>query len=251
MASIDNGLVVVTGGGAGLGLAIVDAMAAHGWRLLICGRDGERLAQVADRWSNVSAIRLDLAHPAAVERFARAALAAGPVVGLINNAAGQQDVRLADQSFEDIDREVRANLTAPAILVARLAPSIAGKGGFVVNIGSGLGVAPKSSAAVYCATKAALRNLSLGLRNQFRGGQGLRVVDVTLPLVDTSMTKGRGRGKIAPEVAAARIVAALERGPLDLYVGKAALLPLLQRLSPALVRALLRGARTDGVVRVS
>lgn len=231
----------MTGGTSGVGLALVKLLTRTGTRVLTCSRHGDELETLMRACPGVSGRVVDLGDPAAVDRFALEAAGFPGLLGLINNAAGQDNLRLADQASTAIDREIRTNLTAPAILAARLIPRLPDDGGFIVNLTSGLAIAPKSSAAVYCATKAALRNLTVGTRNQMAAaGRALRLVDIVLPLVDTPMTRGRGAGKIAPEVVARRILKALVRGEDEVYVGRTALLRHIDRLSPALARRIMR-----------
>lgn len=73
---------------------------------------------------------------------------------------------------------------------------------------SGLALYPKTGAAVYCATKAALHSFSQSLRYQLEKTP-VRVVEVILPLVETPMTEGRGRGKISAAQAVDAMVTGL------------------------------------------
>lgn len=61
-----------------------------------------------------------------------------------------------------------------------------------------------------------------------------------MSLVATDMTEGRGSGKITPAQAAAAVLAGVERGQAEIWVGKAKLLRLVNRLSPGLAARLLR-----------
>lgn len=109
------------------------------------------------------------------------------------------------------------------------------------NVSSGLGIAPKASAPVYCATKAALSNFSRGLRFQFES-RGIRVVDVVTPLVKTPMTAGRNEDAMEPDVFVSRLLRGLAAGRDEIYLGKARLLPVLLRLAPERARNVLRDA---------
>ena len=62
-----------------------------------------------------------------------------------------------------------------------------------------------------------------------------------LPLVDTPMTTGRGTGTITTRKASDAILSGLKAGHLNIHVGKARFPPILDRLSPALVRKIMRG----------
>lgn len=231
-------VVVVTGGGAGIGLALTQRLVAEGYRVATCGRDAARLAALLSEQPAVIGRTTDLSDPAAVEAFADFCLAAGRVVGLVNNAGVQHTGRLEPQSRQDIDAEIRTNLTAPAILAARLLPMLSANRGFLINVTSGLALAPKADAAVYCATKAGLRHLTLALRYQ---APDVHVMEAMMPLVDTGMTAGRGRGKITPDVAAEQTLAALRARRTEAYVGRTAMLRVIDRLSPQLARRIMRG----------
>jgi uncharacterized oxidoreductase len=67
-----------------------------------------------------------------------------------------------------------------------------------------------------------------------------RIVEALPPLVDSAMTRGRGRAKMTPEACAAEIVAGLESGRSEIFVGKSKLLRAILRTSPALGRKILR-----------
>jgi uncharacterized oxidoreductase len=104
-----------------------------------------------------------------------------------------------------------------------------------------LALAPKQSSPVYCAAKAGLRSFTKALRYQAQArAPHLRVVEAMPPLVDTDMTKGRGRGKISAEACAAEIVRGMEAGQETIYVGKAKLLRAIQGVSPSLADRLMR-----------
>jgi uncharacterized oxidoreductase len=61
-----------------------------------------------------------------------------------------------------------------------------------------------------------------------------------MPLVDTAMTHGRGSGKLTPEYAAQQILKGVKAERPEIYIGKARLLPWLMRLSPSLVKGILK-----------
>ncbi len=231
-------IVLVTGASSGLGAELAGELHRRGARLMLTGRDEERVAAVAHplgaRW-----FAGDLASDAAIARLcARFDAEFSQLDVLINNAGVQFSLALFGGDLVDLlsraEAEVAINLLAPFRLIARAAPAMArSPAPLVVNIGSGLGIAPKRSAPMYSATKAGLRALSLAVG--FQGAQTdppIRSVHVTLPLVATPMTAGRGRGKIAPRVAAINILDGITKGKTDIAVGKARMLPLLQRLWP-------------------
>lgn len=61
-----------------------------------------------------------------------------------------------------------------------------------------------------------------------------------MPLVDTPMTHGRGKGKMSPANAASAIIKGIENDTQEIYVGKAKLIPLVSRISPRLMAAIMK-----------
>ena len=82
----------------------------------------------------------------------------------------------------------------------------------------------------------------MGLRYQLEDAPHVRLVEVIPPLVDTAMTAGRGSGKMDPAEAADAIVQGLEAGKDEIWLGKAKVVRILQRVLPGVARKILRGA---------
>ncbi|MGW6620222.1 SDR family NAD(P)-dependent oxidoreductase [Nocardia sp. NPDC055002] len=232
---------LVTGGGSGVGFAFAQQLAATGCHVLICGRDPDRLANAAARIPGLRTISADLAVPADVDRVAATAAGIAGLDLVINNAGVQFDRQWmtsdADELLDDVTEELAANLIAPLRLTARLLPALAlAPSATIVNITSALGLVPKRSAPVYCAAKAGLIAATTSLRYQLAvDAPTVRVVDAMLPLVDTAMTAGRGRGKISPGAAAAAVLTGLhKRQAHRIRVGKVGMLLGMQRISPTL-----------------
>ena len=111
----------------------------------------------------------------------------------------------------------------------------------IVNVSSGLGLVPKQSAPVYCATKAGLHIFSKALGYQL-AHTGVRVMEVIPPLVDTPMTAGRGRNKLSPEQLVDEFLRGFARNQREINIGKVGLLRLIQRISPALADRILKNS---------
>lgn len=236
---------LVTGGGRGVGRALAQALCEAGAKVVICGRDAARLEATAAQLG-AFAVPCDLSRPAgALELGERAAGLLGGLDLLINNAGVQVNMSHLDGDGAAVlaaaQDEIATNLTSIVALTAALMPRLVEARGAVVNLGSGLALAPKASAPVYCATKAALRIYSRALRYQIEdAGLPVRVHHVLLPLVDTDMTAGRGRGKITAAQAAGEILSGVRRGSPEIAVGKARLLGTILRIAPSLGYAMLR-----------
>ena len=241
--------VLVTGGSAGIGLELARGFLHRGNRVAICGRDAARLSAARAELGSVETIECDLAKTADVDSLAaRASDALDGLSILVNNAGVQLNFSFADVDPEravvDVDREIRINFTSLVSLTARCLPFLRENAqAAVINVSSGLAIAPKSSAPVYCATKAAVHSFSQSLRYQMEDSlPNVRVVEVIPPLVDTDMTRGRGSGKISPEQVALETFRALERDRFEVRVGKVRLLAVVHRISPGLAARILRNS---------
>ena len=237
--------ILITGGTSGIGYEMVKRL-QHDNSLIVVASNRSRLEELGNEFENVFTCQVDLADPAAAETVADA-------VGrkfdhldvLINNAAVQNLPLFTDPDFErsSISREIAINLTSVCELTALLLPSLMenGQPTVIVNVNSGLALAPKTSSAVYCATKAALDAFSYSLRYQL-ASTNVSVLQAFMPLVDTPMTEGRGRGKLPVSSAAEQLLIGIERGIKDHNIGKVKLLRFLLLAAPWLARRIMRGS---------
>lgn len=238
--------IVITGASSGIGLALLHEFLASGHRVLAVARDSARLQALRELSPQLSTLACDLSQQREVETLAEQLIAMRPPVSTLIHCAGvQYTAHLCDEGFDydSIARETTINFLAPVWLSYLMLDHLQAQGAQarIVFIGSGLALQPKTASAVYCASKAALRSFAQSLRGQL-APHGVHVVDVTLPLVDTPMTAGRGRNKLSATQAARQIFDGLASERHELYVGKARWLPLLMRLSPALVRRIMNRA---------
>lgn len=231
--------VLVTGGTSGIGAELVRQLRGRGHPVVVLARRADAMPAAPDLFP----VACDLADLAALPAVMAQVMADHPDLTVLVNNAGLQLARpLTDPALraQDIISEVAVNLTAPALLAQAVLPAMRARGqGWIVNISSGLAVFPKENTALYCAAKSGLSSLTTSLRWQVEG-QGIRVAEVVLPLVDTPMTAGRGRGKITAEQAAGDILNGLAQGRDTIRIGKARLLPLVARLAPSLGLKMMR-----------
>lgn len=239
---LKNKNIVITGGTSGIGYELVKRLSANNL-VLVIGRDQSKLNALADAMPNVCTVTADLSQCDDVRRAAEAIDSSFDSIDLlINNAAVQFTPRLSDPDF-DVDSiriEIGVNLTAVCELTALLLPKIlASAPSTILNVNSGLALAPKTESAVYCATKSALDSFTRSLRYQV-GDAGVTVLQGFLPLVDTPMTEGRGSKKVSAEIAANKLIEGIRKRILDHDIGRSKLLRLLMRVSPRVARRIMR-----------
>lgn len=236
--------ILLTGGSSGIGRALVERLSPRNFQIIVLGRNPVTLAQLNNEFDNVCTYRCDLENAEQLNDTIGAIIQAFPTISVVINNAGIQEVELLTSpefSFNSIETEIAVNLTAPIKICALVLNPMTnlGAAAAVVNITSGLGLFPKTSSAVYCATKAALRSFSISLRYQLEGTP-ISVHEAILPLVDTPMTKGRGTGKLSPTTVAKEIIHGVEKGKAEIFIGKTKFIPIVSRISPKLMARIMK-----------
>jgi short-subunit dehydrogenase involved in D-alanine esterification of teichoic acids len=230
--------VLITGGAKGIGLALARKFHAAGNDVTIVGRDRAALDAASAILPGANTICADITTSEGRDAVTNGAPHTSV---LINNAGIQFNGEFSALSPEQIDAEVGTNLLAPMHLVHRILPSLLNQNeAAVINVTSILGIVPKQSAAVYCATKAALRSFSRSLRWQLEQTP-VRVIEVIPPVVDTAMTADRtGGGKVSPEFVADEAWHGYIADKNEIFVGKARAAALLAWLLPSVASRIIR-----------
>lgn len=243
--------VLITGGTSGIGLGLARAFHARGNQVAVAGRSAERLARAAEQTPGLVTVQADLAVRGEAESLLEDAVTRlGGLTILVNNAGIQCRHEYLTDDPVDILREVRSelavNVEALVTLSIQALPLLrAAEESAIVNISSILAFAPKRSAPVYCASKAAVHSFTRALRYQVQAeAPQLRIVDVQPPAVDTPMTAGRGRpeDKLTVEQVTEGILAGLARDAEEIPLGRTRSARWLLRVAPSLVYRRLRDA---------
>ncbi len=241
--NLSDNTVLVTGASSGIGYALALRLAQLNNTVIAVGRHQARLNELQSRSARIHSFCADLADKQQLEQLALWVEENHPGLNvLINNAGIQYNYTFAESRayLYQIEHEINVNLTAPLQLTALLLPTLVGKqAAAIVNISSGLALAPKQSAPVYCGTKAGLHIFTKALRYQLET-TAVRVIEVIPPLVDTPMTAGRGKNKVSPERLVDEFLSGFARNQPEINIGKVGLLRTLLRLSPSLADSLLK-----------
>src|SRR5215218_657130 len=169
MSSQPPKVAVVTGAGSGIGAAVVHALAAEGWTVVLAGRGRDALAAVAGRGAGLAGmldpVPADVTGEASVRAlFDRAVGRHGRVDLLFNNAGTGAPARDLDTvPLAEWDAVVAVNLTG-AFLCTREAFRVMRhqrpRGGRIINNGSISAHAPRPGSVPYTATKHAITGLT-------------------------------------------------------------------------------------------
>jgi NADP-dependent 3-hydroxy acid dehydrogenase YdfG len=191
-SEIQNKVVIITGASSGLGEATARRLAASGAKLMLAARREDRLkALVADieKAGGKAAYQVtNVADCAQMQALAEAALKTYGRIDVLVNNAGLMPLSPLDQlKIEEWDRMIDVNLKGVLYGIAAVLPTMRQqKSGHVINLSSVAGHKVFPAAAVYCATKYAVRAISEGLRLEANGE--IRSTNISPGAVATELT---------------------------------------------------------------
>jgi len=240
---LSDNTVLITGGGSGIGLALAEAFAMRGNEVIVCGRNTKKLEAVHKENPSIVAFPCDIASDQDQQRLVEHITQKYPNLNiLINNAGIQHNYDFSDtKNHTDlIEEEVNINFLAHLKLTDRFLPVLMQRpSAAIVNVTSALALVPKQSAPIYCATKAAMHNFTKALRYQLEDTP-VKVFEIIPALVDTEMTKDRGKNKITPEALATEALRGIESNKHEIRIEKTKILFMLNRFLPSVAERIIR-----------
>ena len=218
--TLKDAVVAVVGASGVLGSHIAAKVVERGGRVILVGRDHEKLA--AQQIDGAPIVVADLSDADAGERVAQVAQDTfGRLDGLINAAGVVAFGNLADTDDAVIEELFFTNVIGPLWMIRRTTPMLAESRGFILNISAVVADQPMPGMAAYAATKAALTGADKALVRELRRSK-ISVYDVRPPHTETGLVDralaGQApklpEGLTADQVASA-VVDAIEEGRLD------------------------------------
>jgi serine 3-dehydrogenase len=189
--------VLITGATSGFGAATARRFARSGWRVVANGRRADRLQTLVDEFDSdrVATALFDVGDAAAME----AALADLPepfrrIDVLVNNAGLALGTAPAPRvSLDDWLTMIQTNVVGLVTVTHKLLPELIERKGAILNLSSVASNYPYPGGNVYAATKAFVRQFSLGLRSDLHG-TGVRVTSIEPGMAETEFTLVRTGG---------------------------------------------------------
>jgi 3-oxoacyl-[acyl-carrier protein] reductase len=180
---LEDARILVTGGSAGIGAAIAARAAERGARVVINGRDPERLAATAARLG-IEGVQGDVGEDA--ERIvADGVRALGGLNVLVNNAGWGRRMRLEELDPEVFERMWRTNVLGAAMMARHALPHLrAAGGGTIVNMASTAARRGYAAGSAYASTKFGLAALSQCWAAELRP-EDVRVIQINPSEIQT------------------------------------------------------------------
>ncbi len=192
MDNVTGKVVVITGASSGIGEAAAELLAANGAKVVLAARRADRLEALAARiraaGGEALVVESDVTDPEQMKTLAAAAKDAyGRLDVWVNNAGVMPLSPVAMGLTDEWNRMVDVNIKGVLNGVAAAHPTMLEQGsGHFINVSSVAGHKVFPGAAVYCATKFAVRALSEGIRME--SGGTVRVTNISPGAIATELT---------------------------------------------------------------
>src|ERR1700710_2977044 len=186
-----NNTVLISGGTAGIGLEIAKLLSAAGNKVIITGRDKQRLNNALSQLENATGIVSNVSKKEDTEALVETLQRNFPELNLVINNAGKAELyNIADSTnaFEIAEDEMLTNYLAVIRLNEKLLPLLKTQNeSAIVNVSSVVAFVP-GSLATYSASKAALHSYTQSLRIALSRNSKVKVFELMPPLVDTEFS---------------------------------------------------------------
>jgi uncharacterized oxidoreductase len=216
--------VFISGGSAGIGLAIAKNLSEQGNKVIINGRNEERLQKALQELDNASVIQGDLSVEEDRIRIATELKEQYPDVNIIVNNAGAAFSYLLNETTNAHEKaaiEMNTNYFAVIHFTELLLPHLEQKAeAAVINISSIAVFGSHKLLPTYGATKAALHSYTIALRDTYEDVKNVQIYEVFPPLVNTEFSAEIGGiNGISPSEVADELFWALAKNQLEVPVG--------------------------------
>jgi uncharacterized oxidoreductase len=186
-------VVLITGGGSGIGLALAKKFLDNDNTVIITGRNLGKLEKVKERNPKIHISQSDVTAAADVQKLvSHVEQKFGGLDVLINNAGIMNLVDAGNES-NDLQKqmqEIEINYNSPIRILHYFLPLLKkSKNAVLVNVSSGLAYVPFAQAPTYSGTKSALHFWTLAISPQLKP-HNIKVVELLPPVVDTPLAHG-------------------------------------------------------------
>ncbi|HCY1857293.1 TPA: SDR family oxidoreductase [Staphylococcus aureus] len=215
MTVLTDKIAVVTGAGSGIGEAIATLLHEEGAKVVLAGRNKDKLQNVANQLAqdSVKVVPTDVTNKEEVDELMKIAQQTFGGLDIVINSEGQMlSSKITDYQVDEWDSMIDVNIkgtlyTAQAALPTMLEQS----SGHLINIASISGFEVTKSSTIYSATKAAVHTITQGLEKEL-AKTGVKVTSISPGMVDTAITAAYNpsdRKKLDPQDIAEAVLYAL------------------------------------------
>jgi uncharacterized oxidoreductase len=232
--------ILITGGSAGIGLALASRFESLGNTVIVTGRRRSALDLVHAANPRIHTIQSDVADAQQIAELSHRVSREFPALDVLINNAGISNYRNIARTSSDLDAlvvELETNAGGVIRVTSAFLDRLRQNRGTVINVSSALAFVPLPCIPIYCASKAAIHSYTQSLRLQLEGS-GVEVIELMPPAVKTAMTADlpeKDMKIITVEELVEQAMRGLSNGKSEILVGQAKQLALMSRLAPSFI----------------
>ncbi|HDI1475611.1 TPA: SDR family oxidoreductase [Staphylococcus aureus] len=215
MTVLTDKIAVVTGAGSGIGEAIATLLHEEGAKVVLAGRNKDKLQNVANQLAqdSVKVVPTDVTNKEEVDELMKIAQQTFGGLDIVINSAGQMlSSKITDYQVDEWDSMIDVNIKGTLYTVQAALPTMLEQSsGHLINIASISGFEVTKSSTIYSATKAAVHTITQGLEKEL-AKTGVKVTSISPGMVDTAITAAYNpsdRKKLDPQDIAEAVLYAL------------------------------------------
>lgn len=236
--------LLITGGSSGIGYELAKAFLARNNRVIITGRNPEKLAKAKQSLGDVTVIQNDVSDPDSIQALYQQVAQDFPELNVLINNAGVmltinlQDHKLtADELTKELDINVKGTIWMNDVFLPLLKKN---KEAATVSVSSGLAFVPLPISPVYCAAKAAVHSYTQSLRVQL-SNTSVKVFELAPPATETELLAGfdaadmEGTSMMSTQDLAAAFLKGFFQDKYEICPGQASQLKFMSRFFPKFI----------------
>ncbi|HHQ9181001.1 TPA: SDR family oxidoreductase [Staphylococcus aureus] len=215
MTVLTDKVAVVTGAGSGIGEAIATLLHEEGVKVILVGRNKDKLQNVANQLAqdSVKVVPTDVTKKEEVDELIKIAQQTFGGLDIVINSAGQMlSSKITDYQVDEWDSMIDVNIKGTLYTTQAALPTMLEQSsGHLINIASISGFEVTKSSTIYSATKAAVHTITQGLEKEL-AKTGVKVTSISPGMVDTAITAAYNptdRKKLEPQDIAEAVLYAL------------------------------------------
>ena len=239
--NLSNNTILITGGSSGIGFEMSKEFLKRGNKVIITGRNEQRLKNAKDKLPDVITIQSDVSNPESINALYQQVSKDYPELNLlINNAGIMSVINLQNHTLSpmELTKELDINLKGTIWMNDCFLPLLKkNKTSATVTVSSGLGFVPLPISPIYCATKSALHSYTLSLREQLRNTQ-VSVFELAPPATKTELMDDfdnedmKGITLMTVEAMVADFIKGLSNNKFEICPGQSSQLRFMSRYFP-------------------
>ncbi len=259
--NLSNNTILITGGGSGIGLALAKEFILLNNRVIICGRNLEKLKNAKQKFPSIEIIQCDVSDENSVETLVQEIQEKYPNLNFLINNAGimkMWNIQHETTNTQEQKAEILINFFGTVQLTQSLIPHLLKqKNSTILNVSSALAFVPMSATPIYNATKAALHSYSISIRQQLQN-TNIKVVELMPAAIETDMAiemeKSLGiennSPKMTPKKLAMLTLKGLKNDIFEIRPGMANTLYIVHRMFPSLAEKMIANQSKKMLLRL-